>query len=78
MSEKVYCKWCGRSYPSIRQMTINSCNRNPPSKRHELYEGGEKTKYECKWCGRSYPSLGQMAINSCNKNLPSKRHEPAL
>lgn len=78
MGEKVYCKWCGRSFPSLMAMAGSSCSKNPPSKRHEQYASDEKAKYECKWCGRCFPSLMAMAGSSCSKNPPSKRHEPAL
>lgn len=35
MSEKVYCKWCGNSYSSIRDLTNNRCNKNPNTNYHE-------------------------------------------
>lgn len=76
MSEKVYCKWCGRSYPSLMAMAGGTCNKNPNNqKSHERYNGTEKAKYECNWCGRSYPSLMAMAGGTCSKTQ-NRRHEP--
>ena len=47
---KYYCKWCGQHYSSIQNMSVLKCTKNPDgSKRHELYEGSEKSKYKCKW-----------------------------
>ena len=78
MSEKYYCKWCGHSMASIRDLTNNRCNKNPSSKYHELYEGSEKARYCCKWCGHSMASIRDLTNNRCNKNPNSKHHEPAL
>lgn len=74
---KYYCKWCGQHYSSIQNMSVLKCTKNPDgSKRHELYEGNEKSKYQCKWCGQSYSSLLSMAQLKCSKNPHHDRHEP--
>ena len=78
MSEKYYCKWCGKEGSSIRNLTLNSCDKNPNSKYHEPYEGGEKARYCCKWCGKEGSSIRNLTLNYCNKNSNSKYHEPAL
>ena len=76
MSEKYYCKWCGREYSSLSSLTQGSCGRNPKGRYHEPYEGGEKARYYCKWCGREYSSLSSLTQGSCGKNPNGKYHEP--
>jgi redox-regulated HSP33 family molecular chaperone len=77
MAEKFYCKWCGTSYPSVSSLTASSCLRNPEGKKHELYEGSEKSQYTCKYCGTKYPSLSSLTASSCSKS-PHKKHHPAM
>jgi DNA-directed RNA polymerase subunit RPC12/RpoP len=72
----VYCKHCGIKMPDVRTLTLNSCLKSP-SKRHELYEGSEKSKYICKHCGMTMPTIQVLVANTCLKS-PTKRHEPAL
>ncbi|MCH5150263.1 MAG: hypothetical protein J1G30_06320 [Spirochaetales bacterium] len=78
MSERFYCKWCGISYFSIGSMSRGFCSKNPNGKKHELYEGSEKSKFYCKWCGMSYFSISSMSCGFCSKNPSSRNHEPAL
>ena len=73
---KVSCKWCGIKFGNVIAMSNSSCFKSP-SKRHELYEGSEKSQYVCKYCGIKFPNLVAMANSGCSKS-PSKRHEPAL
>ena len=35
MSEKYYCKWCGKDSSSINNLTNYHCNKNPNSDYHE-------------------------------------------
>ncbi|MBQ5781186.1 MAG: hypothetical protein IIW10_04495, partial [Spirochaetaceae bacterium] len=63
---KFYCKYCGKEYKTVKDMTFNSCNKNPNSKYHEPYEGSENSKYACKYCGREYKTIKDMTFNSCN------------
>jgi hypothetical protein len=72
----VYCKLCGIKMPDVRALTSNFCPKSP-SKRHELYEGSEKSKYTCKHCGITMSTIQALVTNSCQKS-PTKRHEPAL
>jgi hypothetical protein len=79
LKQKVYCKWCGQSFPDVRTLAINTCNRNPEgSKRHELYEGSEKPQYSCKFCGQTFRTIGDMSVTQTCGRKPNKRHEPAL
>ena len=73
---KFYCKYCGKEYKTVADLTRNSCNKNPNSKYHAPYEGSEKSKYACKYCGKEYKTIADMTRNSCNKNPNSKYHEP--
>jgi len=73
-----YCKWCGTKYSSVSSLTSGSCFKNPNGKKHELYEGSEKSQYTCKWCGTKYSSLLSLTNGSCFKNPNGKKHEPAL
>jgi hypothetical protein len=72
-----YCKWCGTKHSSVSTLTVNTCSRNPNGKKHELYEGSEKSQYTCKLCGRQSHTLGSLVANSCTKS-PTKKHQPAL
>jgi DNA-directed RNA polymerase subunit RPC12/RpoP len=77
MAENFYCKWCGQKFPSVSSLTMNSCSRNPEGKKHELYEGSEKSQYTCKYCGQKFPSLSSLTMNFCTKS-PHKKHAPAM
>jgi DNA-directed RNA polymerase subunit RPC12/RpoP len=74
MADKVYCKHCGSSYPSISSLTSGSCSKNP-TKRHQPYEGSEKPKYYCEHCGSSYSSISSLTSGTCSKS-PTKYHQP--
>ena len=76
MSEKYYCKWCGKDSSSINNLTNYHCNKNPNSDYHEPYEGGEKSRYYCKWCGKDSSSINNLTNYRCNKNPNSDYHEP--
>jgi hypothetical protein len=75
---KVYCKWCGSSFPDIRTLAINTCQRNPEGRAHELYEGREKPRYTCKFCGDTFRTIGDMSVTKTCRKRANKRHEPAL
>jgi transcription elongation factor Elf1 len=77
MAENFYCKWCGQKYPSVVSLTAGSCSRNPEGKKHELYEGSEKSQYTCKYCGQKFSSLVNLTTNACSKS-PHKKHAPAM
>lgn len=72
-----YCKWCGHKSSIVSSLTANSCVRNPDGKKHELYEGSEKSQYTCKCCGHKSTSLSSLTANSCSKS-PTKHHQPAM
>ncbi len=71
-----YCKWCGSKSSSVSSLTANGCSKSP-SKKHELYEGSEKSEYTCKFCGTKKSSISSLTTNSCFKS-PTKKHQPAL
>ena len=72
-----YCKWCGSKHSSVSSLTSNSCLKNPNGKKHELYEGSEKSQYTCKFCGNKSSSLSSLTANTCLKSS-TKKHQPAL
>ena len=72
-----YCKWCGYKSSSVASLTTGSCSKNPEGKKHELYEGSEKSQYVCKYCGHKSSSISSLTANSCSKS-PTKKHVPAL
>lgn len=79
----VYCKWCGMKFADVRNLIINTCQKNPAGytgHKHELYEGTEKTQYVCKFCGRIFRTIGDMGVNLNCTNSPhaNRRHEPSL
>jgi redox-regulated HSP33 family molecular chaperone len=71
-----YCKWCGNKYSSVSSLTAGTCLRNHNGKKHELYEGSEKSQYICKWCGNKYSSISNLTAGTCSRNPNSKRHDP--
>jgi transcription elongation factor Elf1 len=76
MAENFYCKWCGQKHSSVTSLTVGSCSKSP-GKKHELYEGSEKSQYTCKYCGQKYSSLTSLTCGSCAKS-PNKKHQPAM
>jgi len=73
-----YCKYCGVKNTSVTRLVNESGCQRSPSKKHELYEGSEKSQYTCKYCGVKNSSImGLVNASGCIKS-PSKRHEPAL
>lgn len=75
-SQAVYCKYCGKSFPSIKSMSTSVCYKTP-SKKHIPYEGVIQTSYQCLWCGRQHQSLAAMSQERCLKNPFGKtQHEP--
>ena len=81
--EKFYCKYCGRDFNSISNMTARPCPNHPNGSnkgRHEPYEGDEKDVYYCKYCGRDFNSISNMTARPCpnHPNGSNKgRHEPS-
>ena len=71
-----YCKWCGNKYSSVQTLVNGMCPKSP-TKKHELYEGSEKSQYTCKYCGNKYSSLQTLTNGMCSKS-PTKKHQPAL
>ena len=71
-----YCIHCGIKYTDVRPLTSGSCAKSP-TKKHELYEGSEKSQYICKHCGIKYTSIRALVSGSCTKS-PGKYHVPAL
>ena len=76
MTPNYRCKWCGMSSTAMLGLTTTTCPKSP-HKRHEIYEGSEKSKYTCKWCGMTSTTLLGLTTTTCPKS-PHKRHEPAL
>jgi DNA-directed RNA polymerase subunit RPC12/RpoP len=71
-----YCKHCGAKNSSVQALTSSSCTKSP-TKKHELYEGSEKSQYTCKHCGIKNSTIYALTASSCMKS-PTKYHEPAL
>lgn len=83
MATKYYCKHCGQSFLSVESLTRNTCLRHPdgPGKRHELYEGSEKSSYICKYCGQKFSTIASLTTNKCPRHPNGTlkgRHSPAL
>lgn len=75
-SQTVYCKYCGKSFPSVKSMASSVCYKTP-SKKHIPYDGVLQESYQCMWCGRQYNSLAAMAADRCLKNpFGNTQHEP--
>ena len=81
---KCYCKFCGRDFNSVSDLTARLCPRHPSGTnkgKHELYEGSEKDSYTCKYCGKTSFSISRLTEGLC-PNHPNGRckgnHSPAL
>lgn len=76
---KVFCKHCGTQAATVSALTAMPCLRNPNGKKHEIYEGSEKSRYCCKHCGTQAPTISALTAMPCLRNPHGKkRHEPAL
>lgn len=81
---KVFCKNCGRSAMSVQGLIAGTCPRHPEGfckGRHQLYEGGEKSKYTCKYCGRTSSTIQSLVAGTCPRHpegFCKGRHSPAL
>ena len=71
-----YCECCGAKYTDVRTLTSSTCMKSQ-TKRHILYEGGEKSQYICKYCGNKYSDLRTLVSSICSKS-PCKYHRAAL
>jgi transcription elongation factor Elf1 len=82
MAQKFFCKHCGVSFSSVRELVNGYCQKHPvsPSMHHELYEGSEKAWYTCKYCGQRFSTIRELINNWCQKHPGGRdrRHEPAL
>ena len=76
-ADNYYCKWCGVLAHEVYRLTSDNCSRNPQGRKHELYEGGEKSQYTCKYCGVKFPTIESLTARPCSKS-PHKKHHPAL
>jgi DNA-directed RNA polymerase subunit RPC12/RpoP len=70
-----YCKWCGSKTSSPSILTVGNCPSNPEGKKHEIYEGNEKSMYVCKYCGNKSSSFSGLCAGNC-PNSPSGKHSP--
>lgn len=76
-SQTVYCKYCGRSFPSVKSMASASACYKTSSEKHIPYDGVIQDPYQCLWCGRQHKSLMAMAQEKCHRNpFGETRHEP--
>ena len=79
-----YCKYCGKSFSSVRSLTSDTCSRHPDGVykgKHVLYEGDEKSEYLCKYCGRKFSSLRSLTSETCSRHPDGNgkgKHSPAL
>lgn len=76
-----YCKWCGSRYSHIGGLSTGSCSKNPNGRKHELYEGSEKSRYTCKYCGKESSTILTLIGSFClrhPKGSGKGRHHPAL
>ena len=75
---KTKMKHVGDLVPNLGKASrIYEYAKNPDGKKHELYEGSEKSQYTCKCCGSKYSSLSSLTSSSCSKS-PTKKHQPAM
>ena len=68
---KIYCEYCGLSFPSVNSLVNTRCARHPlgPCKGfHKPYEGSEKSRYTCKYCGQQFQSLHSLVTCKCQRH----------
>lgn len=81
-TKKCFCRYCGREYSRVSDLTSYSCTRHPsgPNKgKHSLYHGDTNPPFYCKYCGREYSRLSDLTSYSCTRhpNGPNKgKHAP--
>lgn len=76
-----YCKFCGDSADSIRDLTTgyNSNCPNSPTGIHQPFEGTNRVDgYVCKFCGDCASSIKDLTTgyNSNCPNSPTGNHQP--
>jgi hypothetical protein len=76
--QNYYCKWCGVKNTSVTGLINSSGCTLSPTKKHELYEGSEKSQYVCKYCGVKNSSIKGLLLSSGCIKSPTKRHIPSL
>jgi len=76
--QSYYCKWCGVKNTSVTGLINSSGCTLSPTKKHELYEGSEKSQYVCKYCGIKNSSIKGLLLSSGCIKSPTKRHVPSL
>lgn len=72
---RFYCKYCGTAYNTVTGLTSAGCSKSP-TKKHVLYEGGEKKQYTCQYCGSKMNTISGLVATTCAKS-PTKHHFPA-
>ena len=79
-----YCEYCGKSFKSVRSLTVGKCIKHPDggfNGSHKLFEGSSKSEYTCKYCGRSFRSMRSLTVGKCIKHPAGGfkgPHAPAL
>ena len=76
--QNYYCKWCGVKNTNVTGLINSSGCTLSPTKKHELYEGLEKSQYVCKYCGVKNSSIKGLLLSSGCIKSPTKRHVPSL
>lgn len=80
----VYCEFCGKDYPTTKQLISSSCSLHPNGAgkgKHKKYEGTKKDRYDCKYCGNVFDSILKLTRSNCSKHPSGAgkgRHSPSL
>jgi len=74
MAEEYYCKYCGKKYSHLSELTSGNCLKSP-TRKHVVFEGRTDGDFICKHCGKKYHHLSELTSGSCPKS-PTKKHEP--
>lgn len=81
-SNKCFCKYCGREYSRVSDLTSHTCSRHPlgPNKgKHSSYRGDINPPFYCMYCGREYSKISDLTSHTCSRhpNGPNKgKHAP--
>ena len=69
--QKYYCKYCGKEYHDLFQLTHGHCSNNGNAY-HTPYDGPICDKYFCEYCGKQYHDLFQLTHGHCSNNNNGK------
>ena len=78
-AESVTCKYCGRTAPTAKLLSMGAC-ANSPSGKHVVLRQPKTLprRYAvCRYCGARAQTVALLTAGRCNANPRGKKHVPA-